>query len=697
MWREYSSGYLKNNRSAAVSVMTAAFISSLLLSLLSCQFYNMWKYEVERLRAEGDQYALMAMYLVRDANDEAPRLVFPLFLLIMGLASFSLIVIIHNAFAVSMQARIHQFGILSSIGATPRQIRTCLLQEAAYLCAAPILLGTLLGIAGSMGLLALLEMLAQEMEGRRASVFGYHPLILLFTLLITAITIGISAWIPARKLSVMTPLEAIRNTRELEPRRKCNSPLLSLIFGVEGELAGNALRVQRKALRTASVSLLLSMTAFALMQCFFTLSEISTRETYFEKYQDAWDIMVTVKDTGIGSFGEAEKLRQIPGVDDVIVYQKAQAKSLLSEENLSGEMRANGGFFHDSGKYVERDGEFFRVSAPIVVMDDASFLAYCEAIGALQRTDGAVIRNLICDVTNPDFRHPQYMPYIKEAGTTRLVARTGDVEVAGMSVSDSKGAMEGAVPYSGADVEMSVLDDTGDVEIPVIAYTEEVPVLREEYATIDKYELVHFVPASLWREIERRTGGAEEDTFIRILCREGVSLEELDTIQGEIEKNLAGAYTTESENRIREYETNDEKIQGMLLVLGTFCVLLALIGLGNVFSNALGFVRQRKREFARYLSVGMTPGELRKMFCIEAFALVARPMLWAAVVAVLAVGAMLKASYMNPAEFLAEAPFVPIGAFVLSVGGTVALAYYLSWRRMRGMDLAEVLRDDTMM
>ncbi len=674
MWREYSSGYLKNNRSAAVSVMTAAFISSLLLSLLSCQFYNMWKYEVERLRAEGDQYALMAMYLVRDANDEAPRLVFPLFLLIMGLASFSLIVIIHNAFAVSMQARIHQFGILSSIGATPRQIRTCLLQEAAYLCAAPILVGTLLGIAGSMGLLALLEMLAREVEGRRASVFGYHPLILLFTLLITAITIGISAWMPARKLSVMTPLEAIKNTRKLELRKKYNSPGLSLLFGVEGELAGNALRVQRKALRTASVSLLLSMTAFALMQCFFTLSDISTRETFFEKYQDAWDIMVTVKDTGIGSFGEMEKLRQIPGVDDVVVYQKARAKSLLSEENLSGEMRANGGFFHDNGKYVERDGEFFRVSVPIVVMDDASFLAYCEAIGAPQRTDGAVIRNLICDVTNPDFRHPQYMPYIKEADTTRLVARTGDVAA-----------------------EMSVSDCAQTAEIPVIAYTEEVPVLREEYATLDKYELVHFVPASLWRKLEEGIGGAEEDTFIRILCRKGVSLEELDTIQGEIEKSLAGAYTIESENRIREYETNDEKIQGMMLVLGTFCVLLALIGLGNVFSNTLGFVRQRKREFARYLSVGMTPGELRKMFCIEAFALVARPMLWAAVVAVLAVGAMLKASYMNPAEFLAEAPFVPIGAFMLAVGGAVALAYYLSWRRMREMNLSEVLRDDTMM
>lgn len=663
MWREYSSGYLKNNRAAAVSVMTAAFISSLLLSLLSCQFYNMWKYEVERLRAEGDQYALMAMYLVRDANDEAPRLVFPLFLLIMGLASFSLIVIIHNAFAVSMQARVHQFGILASIGATPKQIRTCLLQEAAVLCAVPVLLGTLLGIAGSMGLLALLEVLAREVEGRRTTVFGYHPLILLFTLLITAITVGISAWLPARKLSVMTPLEAIKNTQELQLKRRRYSPVLSLVFGMEGELAGNALKTQRKALWTASISLLFSMTAFAMMQCFFTLSGISTRETYFEKYQDAWDIMVTVKDTRINGFGETERMREIPGVENVIVYQKAQAKSLLSEEKLSEEMRVNGGFSHDNGKYVTREGEEFRVSAPIVIMDDASFLAYCEAIGAPPRTDGAVIRNRICDVTNPDFRHPQYMPYIKAGSTTRLAAQTGGETV----------------------------------EIPVLACTEEVPVLREEYATLDKYELVHFVPASLWREMEERTGGAEKDTFIRILCRDGVSLEELETIQREIEKSLAGAYIIESENRIREYETNDEKIQGMMLVLGSFCVLLALIGVGNVFSNTLGFVRQRRREFARYLSVGMTPEELRKMFCIEAFALVARPMLWALVVAVLAVGAMLRASYMDAAEFLAEAPLVPVGAFMLAIGGTVALAYYLSWRKMREMNLAEVLRDDTMM
>ena len=30
--------------------------------------------------------------------------------------------------------------------------------------------------------------------------------------------------------------------------------------------------------------------------------------------------------------------------------------------------------------------------------------------------------------------------------------------------------------------------------IPVLAYTEKVPVLREKYAALDYYELVHFIP-----------------------------------------------------------------------------------------------------------------------------------------------------------------------------------------------------------
>ena len=737
MWKDYSSGYIKNNRSSGMSVMIATFISALLLSLLLGLFYNAWKYEIESIEQEeggwqsrivgeftqediesiknfahvkdvvvnekGAQipgtvidiyfdsmgsvldntlriaetlgvsaekviynHELLAMYMIRDPQDTAPRLLFPMFILIAGVASFSLIIVIHNSFAVSMNARIHQFGIFSSIGATPKQIRSCLLQEAAALCILPILIGNLLGILISMGIMHMAnDLLGSDVAGRHEAVFGYHPLVLAATLLLTVVTIWISAWMPARKLSRLTPLEAIKNTGELQLKRKKKSPLLTCLFGLEGELAGGALKAQKRALRTASLSLIFSFLAFTLMQSFFALSGISTRETYFERYQGVWDIMVTVKDTDVDSFSEAQKLQEISGIRSVIVYQKAMAKRIIAEDEISEDMKSFGGFAVAGDNYARKTEGGWLVNVPIVILDDTSFLAYCEQVGITPRLDGAVIWNQIRDVTNPDFRHPQYMPYVKGENAVSILRQYGREEMT--------------------------------AEIPVLSYTEKVPVLREEYATLDYYELVHFIPVSLWKEIKEQIGGSEEDTYICMLGRENVTLEELDALQGQVESLIAGNYKVESENRIQEVEANDKQIQGMMTIFGGFCVLLAIIGIGNVFSNTLGFVRQRKREFARYMSIGMTQGEIKKMFCVEALTIAGRPILITLPLAVVAVGYMLKTSYVEVGTFLAEAPIIPIMIFMLAIWGTVAFAYYLGWRNIRKINLAEVLRDDTMM
>ncbi|MBE7726734.1 MAG: ABC transporter permease [Enterocloster citroniae] len=737
MWKDYSSGYIKNNRSSGISIMIAAFISALLLSLLCGLFYNAWKYEVERIKlAEGSwqsrivgtfdlqdieairnfanvksvmvneeaangqetvldiyfddygtvledtpriaemagvlpeavtyNYEFLAMYLIRCPQDTAPRLLFPMFIIIMVMASFSLIVIIHNSFAVSMNARIHQFGIFSSIGATPKQIRTCLLQEAAVLCTMPIILGNLLGIAIGMRLLQMINaLLGSRVAGRHEAVFGYHPLVLVLTLFVTIITIWISAWLPARKLSKLTPLEAIKNTGEFQLKRRRNSPVLSLLFGIEGELAGNALKAQRKALRTASLSLIFSFMAFTVMECFFTISGISTRETYFEKYQDVWDIMITIKDTDVDSFTETEKIQALPGVRSATVYQKAMASTTITENEMSDEMKSFGGFSHASGDDAVQSAAGWKVSAPMIILDDSSFTAYCEQIGVTPRLDGAVIRNQIRDVTNPDFRHPQYMPYVKGENAASLIRQSGE---------------EGTA-----------------VEIPVLSYTDQVPALREEYATINYYELVHFLPVSLWNEIKGQIAGSEDDSYICVLGNENATLEELNVLQAEIDQMITGSYAAESENRIQKKEANDRQIQGMMAIFAGFCVLLAIIGIGNVFSNTLGFVRQRKREFSRYMSVGLTPEEIKKMFCIEALVIAGRPIILTVPLAGITAGYLLKISYLEIETFLAEAPLVPIAIFMLVILGAVALAYYLGWRNVRKINLAEALRDDTMM
>ncbi len=736
MWRAYSSGYLKNNRAAGLSVVIAAFISALLLSLLCGLFYNFWKYEIERIELESggwqsrieleldaesvecirnfahvkevvpmktegslcyDLYfdsmravltetpriakrvgissehisyhdELLAMHFVRSPQDTAPRLLFPLFFVITALAALSLIVIIHNAFAVSMNARVCQFGIFSSVGATPRQIRTCLLQEAAALCVAPVAAGNLLGIAGTIKIGELINtLLGKEIPGRHEAAFGYHPLVLFAALSVTAITIWISAGIPAGKLSRMTPLEALKNTGELHLKRKNNPCVLAFLFGVEGELAGNALKAQQKALRTASMSFVLAFLAFTLMQCFFEISKISTRETYFARYQDAWDIMVTVKDTDILSFADTKEMQAVQGllgVESAVLYQKAAAKCIITEEMMSEDMKQNGGFTYAVKKDVAQAEDAWVVNAPLIIMDDSSFLAYCEQIGAVPRLDGAVVLNRIRDVTNPDFRHPQYMPYINEKS---------DISV------------------------INAANNQGTAEIPVLFYTDKVPVLREEYATQDYYELVHFIPVSLWREYRTAIGDRKTALYIRVLGKEAVTLAELNALQQKIAQVISPAYRIESENRIQEYMVNNKKIQGVRWIFGGFCVLLAIIGIGNVFANTFGFVRQRRREIARYLSVGLTPEGFRKMFCIEAVVVAGRPMLLTLPLAAAVVWYMLKLSYLEVRTFLAEAPFIPIGIFMLAIWASVALAYVLGWQSIRRIQITEVLRDDTMM
>ena len=522
MWKDYSTGYIRNNRTSSISVIVAAFISALFLSLLCCLFYNYWNYEVESVVLEegdwhgritgilddnalsavanypnvkdaefnnelsNDQTAVMDIrfhnmrtvyqdmplianqlgvpdgavsynelllsdYMIHDPQDTSPPLLLVFALAVLLIVSVSLILIIHNSFAVSMNARVHQFGIFSSIGATPGQIRTCLLQEAAILCVIPILLGSFLGIAISFGIIKLVNVIAEGVVGRHEATFTYHPIVFGITILAAVLTVFISAWLPARKLSKLTPIEAIRNTGELKLKRRKNSRILQLLFGIEGELAGNALKAQKKALRTSTLSLTLSFLGFTAMLCFFTLSGISTNHTYFERYQDVWDVMATVKDTKIEDFAYDEAVHAIDNTDGVI-YQLAEARCLIPEEAVSDEVKNLGGLAAIAGNAISAGDGSYTVKAPVVIMDDSSFAQYCERIGIAQTQSGSVILNRIWDSNNSNFRYKEFVPFLSGSQSSIVLQNTKD--------------------------------PAATVTVPVLGYTGEPPVLREDPDTV---------------------------------------------------------------------------------------------------------------------------------------------------------------------------------------------------------------------
>ena len=167
-------------------------------------------------------------------------------------------------------------------------------------------------------------------------------------------------------------------------------------------------------------------------------------------------------------------------------------------------------------------------------------------------------------------------------------------------------------------------------------------------------------------------------------------------IEKEVKERLSGIYTVDTENRIQAEIKNEELWKGYKMIAGALCGLLALIGIANIFSHTLGFLYQRKREFARYLSVGVTPAGIKKMLWIEALTVAGRPLLITVPLAALFAVFAVTASYLDPAEFLVALPVFPVLLFILLIFVFVGLAYYIGGKRLLQWDLSEVLGNDTM-
>ena len=708
MWKEYSVSYIKNNKVTSISIMVAALVSAMFLSLITCVFYNMWIDNINRVVSkEGDWQAkitgsiseesiwsiksrsdikdvittktqegmetlvylydmrsiygvmpeitdlidvdasavlyhdkLLSEYFIFAPGDKHPPMLLSFYVFVMIITGISLILIIRNAFMISMQSRLHQLGILQSIGATPRQLRSCLLQEALGLCLLPIIIG----IGGGVGLCIFMIRLANSIAG------AYRGENAVFC----------SAWLPARKISRRKPLQIIKGEEEdcgLQKEKK--SRLIFKMFGIEGELAGKSLYERRKALRTASLSLTLSFFAFSIFLCFITLSGISTKYTYFERYKNVWDIMVTIKSQNIDDMKEFLDHNRLVGVESYHIYQKALAYTWLTEDMFSDELQAIGDITALAGQdIIVKDGKY-RIEVPIVILDDTSFVQYCENIeGYIRGTElGMITVNRIWDNIHSNYRNKEYLPFLKQQADTGLTLLQN---------------------WNGKEYR---------VEVPILDYTDEVPVLREEYAN---YALVQVMSVNAWNQVASEFGGDPQETYINV---QTIADEAIKPIQAEMEQ-LLGGQDYEIENRIEEEAFNKELQKGYTLMIGGLCGLLAIIGLSSVFSNTLGMINMRKREFARYITIGLTPLGVRRILCLEALMIGVKPIIITIPLTIAFVLFATSASYINPMEFIDNMPIVPLFLFAGMIMGCVALAYYLGGRRLYRNNMIETLKND---
>lgn len=182
--------------------------------------------------AEGDDQAAVYTHdsLLRYQGMVDDRSIWGTLYMIAAILSAVVVVasvsLIYNAFAIAVSERTRQFGLLSSLGASRRQLRRTVYAEALMLSALGIPAGLAIGLAGTFvvfnvageGVGMLIDQ--QAFEGSGLTAISVEPAALVVSALLALVTVLISAAIPAWRASRVSAVDAIRANRDVRPARR---------------------------------------------------------------------------------------------------------------------------------------------------------------------------------------------------------------------------------------------------------------------------------------------------------------------------------------------------------------------------------------------------------------------------------------------------------------------------------------------
>ena len=224
-------------------------------------------------------------------------------LIIIFVIVLSSVFVIRNSFAISITEKLKEFGMLSSIGATKKQIRKSVLYEGFILGIIGIPLGIILGFAVIWLLILFSNIMLGSMINELEFVVYIPISAVLASIILGVITIYLSSIASAYKASKISPIEAIKENNEIKIKsKKVKSPkFIRKIFKIGGDIAYKNLKRNKKKYRTTVISLVVSITIFIALSTFinygFKMSNRYYKEMpYNVRITDRSDMIKTEKD-----------------------------------------------------------------------------------------------------------------------------------------------------------------------------------------------------------------------------------------------------------------------------------------------------------------------------------------------------------------------------------------------------------------
>lgn len=546
---------------------------------------------------------------------------FSMFLIIfLTILSVACIIVIYNSFAISVMERKKQFGLLSSVGATKRQIKKTVFYEATLVGIIGVILGIISAYIGIGIVIIVMNHLLKGILGENfVFVLTTYPLFIIIPVFFIIAVIYISAWLPAKQASKISPIEVIRQNDDikLKMNKIKTSKFITKIFGVEGELALKNIKRNRKKYRITIVSLFISIVTFI---AFYTYLDygVNTVNSYAATVN--FDLMVTTYQM------EEPELTVMDAVthnENITSYIALKELTLLASTDAKKEPLAN-----------ENTTDNIADVITVIQLDKKSYADYKKQLGI--KDDNPILYN--------------YVNTLEYSNGNRIVTN------------------------------QKYYQEKSDFELNLV-HTDDEKV--ETYMTLKNFHFTSVLPEMLVNFITSPTIFVSEEEYNRLYDLEktpsftytilinGNDLDNIDKYLLEKSKSVDISYF----NYASEMQSAKNLILAIQILFYGLLTLVTLIGVTSVFNTITTSINLRKKEFAVLRSVGLSPKGFNKMIWFESIFFGLKSLLYG-----LPVGILLSYLISKNMGMLVENSFhLPLPAIMISCFGVFIVVMISIW------------------
>lgn len=568
-------------------------------------------------------------------DDNTIKSLYALVGIIIGIIVLSSVFVIRNSFAISTTEKMKQYGMLASIGSTKKQIRKSVLYEGLILGLIGIPLGILLGFVVIFILIIFSNIMLGSIIKELKFVVHIPLSSIVLSIMLGGLTIYLSSLASAYRASRVSPIEAIRNNKEIKIKsKKIKSPkIINKMFGIGGDIAYKNLKRNKKKYRTTIISLIVSITIFVALSSFieygFKLSAL--------QYSDIpYNLIIN------DNHNNKDKLKNYNEIIKLDNINNSSITRLMSIDI--------------NKKYVSDDkSDFFGyndgyINMHLVSIEEENYKEYLKELGL----DYNVVKDKLIYVKNNDYyRNKKLFNAIKldegEKLDFKFISNDGNNLDLGIS-----------------NLEVIKITDKNKFNINQYSYVTGVFLISNhlmekigiDYYYVDQLEIDSKDPYKLQKQIEK-------------LDITGLSIDNFEEIKT---------------------QTNNMILWISVFLYG-FIIVISLIGVTNIFNTITTNMNLRSKEFAMLKSIGMTNKEFNKMIRLESLFYGIKSLFIGCTLGLILAYAIYK-SIANSIDFGFKIPYIAIIISIIFISLVIGLIMKYSLSKINKQNIIETIRKD---